>query len=225
MTSTQLLDDIYLPFGGQDVALGYFSSANVNHAIARAIDKVLLAMSPNADTGNYTKQTITGTGAENYALATDYLRLLYAYVDNYEVTPVKGHDFRSIVANAALSTMDVDTTTTQTWYGTVTGSEIRIYPLMSASNALYVYYIARCDSALTSLETELAKVPIGYHEAVSAYAQVLLARKAKGQWNGDPGVLWAAYKQALSDGNSLPTEGFRDGNYPLQASGYQMETI
>lgn len=217
-------------FGGSDVGAGYFSSTGATSdlyvAIASAIDKVLQDMSPNADSCDYSTDSVVGDGSsETHALPTDFLRLLHAYIGQYEITYVRSRDYQSISAyGTANSTMDPSTTIDR-WYVTVTGAYYRVYPILTASDTMKVYYVKRCDATMASLSTELAKVPFCYHEAVIAYASWILSKKAKGQWPGDPMIFRQEYTAALMEGDKLSNEGFRDGLYPMQAPNWECEEL
>lgn len=228
MTGAQLKAAIYVMFGGADVANGYFSSTGTNNdvdlAIATAIDKVLLNMSPNADQGDYSTQSITtGDGAtEAFTLASDFLRPLHFKVDGYEVNYVKSRDFINIVDQMSANGVEI---ADFIWYGTITGSQVRIYPYLTSSQTAKLYYIKRCDPTLADLDTEIAKVPLCYHEAVAAAAALFLGKKAKGQWPGDPMIFQQAYILAMADGNRLASEGFRDGIYPMQCPNWELDEL
>ena len=230
MTGDRLKALIYMGFGGNGIAQGYFSTTGADNdldsAIAAAIDEVLLNMSPNADQGDYSIQTIaagTGDGAtEAFALDDAVLRPLHVFINDYEVCPVKSRDFRRIVGayiNAESDSVD------DTWYACITGRNIRIFPYLSSTDVVKIYYVAKCDEDLTSLDDELAKVPLPYQNAVVAYAQFLLSHKAKGQWPGDPLIFQKEYLMAMSEGHRLSSEGFRDGIYPMQASNWAFEEL
>lgn len=208
MTYDELMWDIQTTFGGETMARTYFTESDINNAIAIAMTTVSNAVARDlVALQTLQKDTVAyDEAAKYYPLPGTLLRLVDAY---------NGADKVHLVRPSLLFQMSQREMPIEQAYAAQAGTRLFYYGPTDPPAELTIVYLAKPST--------IDDFPEYLHNAISAYAAWVLAKKARGLWNGNPKDLFDRFKLAIemaSTEYSSHPFGLKDQMLP---SGYEID--